>query len=175
MVEIPELLTPRLRLRGLEPHDVDAYATIMADPEVTRYLGDGKPLSHADAWRQVALFLGHWALRGFGLWAVELRATGELAGRIGLYEPDGWPGFELGYTLGRQFWGNGYAREGGRAALDYAREVLGRTEIISLIRPANVGSIRVAESLGATRIEEMEFFGAPTLIYEYPGVQPRSS
>ena len=141
---------------------------MMADPDVTRHLGDGKPLSRADAWRQIALFLGHWSLRGFGIWAVELRATGELAGRIGLYEPEGWPGFELGYTLGRQFWGRGYAREGGHAALDYARVTLGRTEIISLIRPANIGSIRVAESLGATRGEQIDFFGAPTLVYEYP-------
>ena len=70
MPGIPELLTPRLRLRAFEPRDVDAYATMMADPEVTRYLGDGKPLSHADAWRQIALFLGHWALLGFGIWAV---------------------------------------------------------------------------------------------------------
>jgi RimJ/RimL family protein N-acetyltransferase len=148
--DIPELVTPRLRLRGFEPRDFGAYATMMAEPEVTRYLGDGKPLTRVDAWRQLAMFLGHWSLRGFGIWAVELRATGELAGRIGLYEPEGWPGFEVGYTLGRQFWGNGYAREGARAALDYARETLGRTEVVSLIRPGNAGSIRVAESLGAT-------------------------
>jgi RimJ/RimL family protein N-acetyltransferase len=173
--DIPELLTPRLRLRSFEPRDVDAYATMMADPEMTRYLGDGKPLSHADAWRQIALFLGHWALLGFGIWAVEVRETGELAGRIGLYEPDGWPGFELGYVVGRKFWGRGYAREGGRAALDYARQTLGRTEIISLIRPANVRSIKVAESLGATRGAEVELFGGPTVVYEYPRVQSQES
>jgi RimJ/RimL family protein N-acetyltransferase len=166
--DIPELVTPRLRLRGFEPRDFGAYATMMAEPEVTRYLGDGKPLTRVDAWRQLAMFLGHWSLRGFGIWAVELRATGELAGRIGLYEPEGWPGFEVGYTLGRQFWGNGYAREGARAALDYARETLGRTEVVSLIRPGNAGSIRVAESLGATLSGEIEFFGGPTLIYRYP-------
>jgi [ribosomal protein S5]-alanine N-acetyltransferase len=85
--DIPELVTPRLRLRGFEPRDFDAYATMMAEPEVTRHRGDGKPLTRVDAWRQLAMFLGHWSVRGFGIWAVELRATGELAGRIGLHEP----------------------------------------------------------------------------------------
>ena len=168
MIAIPRLTTERLLLRGFESHDLDAYATMMADPEVTRFLGAGAPVTREEAWRHIALFLGHWALRGFGLWAVEERATGRLVGRIGCIEPEGWPGFELAYTLGRPFWGRGYAREGGRAALAFARETLGREQIISLVRPANTASIRVAEALGATRRGEIEFFGQPSYVYEYP-------
>ena len=142
--------------------------TMMADPEVTRYLGDGRPLSRADAWRQLAMFAGHWMLKGFGLWAVEERATGKLLGRIGCLEPEGWPAFEVAYTLGRAAWGHGYAREGAAAALRHARETLGRQDVISIIRPANAGSIRVATFLGATPDGTVEFFGAPALIYRYP-------
>lgn len=169
-MRIPTLTTDRLLLRGFVDSDIDAYASIMADPEVTRFLGAGGPLSRADAWRQMAMLVGHWELRGFGLWAVEERATGKLIGRIGCWQPEGWPGFEIGYTLAREAWRKGYAREGAGASLKYAREVLGKTEIISLIRPDNVASQRVAQSLGAHRSGSVEFFGAPTDVFRYPDV-----
>jgi RimJ/RimL family protein N-acetyltransferase len=172
VLHIPELTTARLRLRGFVPHDVDPYAEMMADPEVARHLGDGQPLARADAWRQLAMFVGHWTLRGFGVWAVEERATGAFVGRIGCFEPEGWPGFEIAYTLARPAWGQGYAREAARAALVYARETLGRADVISIIRPANAGSIRVAEALGAVRDGTIEFFGGPASIYRYPPPLP---
>ena len=141
---------------------------MMADREVTRFLGDGEPLGRSDAWRQLAMFAGHWTLRGFGVWAVEELSTGAFAGRIGCFQPDGWPGFEIAYTLARGVWGHGYALEGATAALRYAREVLGRSEILSVIRPGNVRSIRVATALGATHQGDAEFFGAPARLYVYP-------
>jgi len=165
---IPELTTARLRLRGFSPNDFDAYAAIMADPDVTRHLGDGRPLARADAWRQMAMIIGHWSLRGFGLWAVEERSTGTFIGRIGCFHPEGFPGFEVAYTLAKPAWGQGYAREGAAAALQFARETLGRKDIISIIRPANIASIRVAESLGARPAETIEFYGAPSVLYRYP-------
>ena len=82
-------------------HDFEAYAAMIADAEVTRFLGAGRPLSRLDAWWQLAMFAGHWALCGFGLWAVEERATGTFVRRVGCLEPEGWPGFELAYTLAR--------------------------------------------------------------------------
>ena len=88
---------------------------------------------------------------------------------MGCFEPEGWPGFEIAYTLARPAWGHGYAREAAAAALAYARDVLGREAIISIIRPANANSIRVARSLGATRAGAVEFFGSPADIYRYPG------
>jgi RimJ/RimL family protein N-acetyltransferase len=167
-MEIPRITTERLVLRGFEAADFEPYAAMMADAEVTRHLGDGRPLGREDAWRQMAIFVGHWSLRGFGIWAVEERETGGLVGRIGCLEPEGWPGFELAYTLARPFWGRGYAREGARAALAHARGTLGRKDVISLIRPANTASARVAESLGAAPERTVEFFGAPTVVYRYP-------
>src|SRR5207253_7997909 len=95
------LETPRLLLRMLRESDLDAYAAMLADPEVMRHLGDGRPLSRPEAWRNLALMVGHWQLRGYGLWAAEERATGALVGRIGLWNPEGWPGLEVGWTLRR--------------------------------------------------------------------------
>ncbi len=165
---IPELATPRLRLRGFRPDDAEPYIAMMMDREVSRYLGDLHPLSRVDAWRQLALMIGHWTLRGFGIWAVEERASGEFIGRIGCFEPEGWPAFEIGYTLARSSWGKGYAKEGARAALTFARTELGRRDIVSLIRPANVASIRVATALGAVHDGEVELLGATSLVYRYP-------
>jgi RimJ/RimL family protein N-acetyltransferase len=168
VLRIPHLTTERLLLRGFVPEDFEPYAAMMARADVTRYLGNGTPLSRDDAWRQLAMLTGHWVLRGFGLWAVEERATGRFVGRIGCLEPVGHPAFEIAYTLAPEVWGKGYARDGAAAALGFARETLGRTAITSIIRPANVASIRVAESLGAVASETVEFSGAPSVLYRYP-------
>ncbi len=159
------LATERLLLRMFRQDDFEAYAAICADPEVMRYLGDGKALSRWDAWRQMAMILGHWPLRGYGLWAVEERATGALIGRVGFFEPEGWPGFELGWMLRRASWGRGYAIEGARRALAHAFTEMDRRHVISLIRSANQPSIRVAERLGETLEGRTDLFGHEALVY----------
>jgi RimJ/RimL family protein N-acetyltransferase len=169
-MNIPALTTDRLLLREFRETDFPAYAEMIANPEVARFLADGQPLDRVSAWRQMATFAGHWALRGYGVWAVEERATGNFIGRIGCFNPEGWPGFEVCYTLTRSAWGKGYASEGAAAALDYARNVLKKRDVISVIRPANAGSRRVATKLGATLAETVEFYGAPALIYRYPNL-----
>lgn len=159
------LESERLRLRQFRAEDFEPYAVICADPEVMRHLGPGQPLARWEAWRQMAMILGHWQLRGFGLWAVEERATGALVGRIGFFEPDGWPGFELGWMLRRESWGKGYATEGARCALAHAFTTMGRTHLISLIRPDNAPSIRVAERIGERLEGRVDLFGAEALVY----------
>ena len=161
----PTLETERLRLRAFREEDLEAYAAICADAEVMRYLGDGRALSRADAWRQMALIIGHWALRGYGLWAVEERATGVLVGRLGFFNPEGWPGFELGWMLRRASWGRGYATEGAGRALAHAFTEMGRERLISLIRPDNRPSIRVAERLGEQLERRTDLFGHEALVY----------
>jgi RimJ/RimL family protein N-acetyltransferase len=136
-VNIPTLETQRLRLRAFRDDDLDAYAPFCADPEVMRYIGTGVTQTRAEAWRSIASFLGHWMLRGYGMWAVEKNDSRELVGRVGFINPEGWPGFELGWILGRPHWGHGYAIEAASAALDYARETLKRDRVLSLIRPGN--------------------------------------
>jgi RimJ/RimL family protein N-acetyltransferase len=142
------LETERLILRPFRQEDLDAHARICADAEVMRFIGDGRTLTWAETWRQMAFFLGHWQLRGYGPWAAELRQGGAFVGRVGLYNPEGWPGLEVGWLLDRAFWGRGLATEGGRAALDFAFTALGAGRVISVIHPSNARSIRVAERLG---------------------------
>ncbi len=163
-METPELQTDRLVLRMFRESDTDAYAEMVADPEVMRFLG-GKPMSRQEAWRNMAMVIGHWHLRGYGFWAVEEKEGGELAGRVGCWRPEGWPGLEVGWTLRRRFWGRGYATEAARASLDYAFTKLGQTRVISLIAPENVNSIRVAERLGEKPEGEWEVFGTKVIIY----------
>lgn len=159
------LQTARLLLRHFREADLDAYAAICADPQVMRHLGDGTTLGRAEAWRQMALILGHWQLRGFGLWAVEERASGVLVGRLGFFQPEGWPGFELGWMLRRASWGRGYATEGAACALAHAFTDMGRDHVISLIRPANAASIRVAERLGEILEGRTRLHGHDALVY----------
>jgi RimJ/RimL family protein N-acetyltransferase len=120
------LQTDRLTLRMLRESDGDAYAAMCADAEVMRYIGDGQPLARPMAWRNLAMMVGHWSLRGYGLWAAEERSSGALVGRIGFWNSKGWPGFELGRMLRGAFWGQGYATEAARTALRFAFMQLGQ-------------------------------------------------
>jgi RimJ/RimL family protein N-acetyltransferase len=159
------LETDRLTLRMLRASDFEAYAEMCADPEVQRYIGDGQPLARPMAWRNLAMMVGHWSLRGYGLWAAQERPSGVFVGRIGFWNPDGWPGFELGWMLRRSFWGRGYATEGARAALEYAFTRLQQEQVISLIRPENAASIRVAQRLGERLVGPTDLMGRTALVY----------
>ena len=160
-----QLETDRLILRQWREEDFDSYAELCADPKVTRYLGEGKPLTRAESWRHMAFLIGHWQLLGYGHFAVEEKTTGKFAGRIGFLNPEGWPGFEIGWILGPSFWGKGYASEGARRALEYAFNELEQEHVISLIHPKNQPSIRVAERLGEKREGTAEIFGIQVLVY----------
>ncbi|HEX2061457.1 MAG TPA: GNAT family N-acetyltransferase [Thermoanaerobaculia bacterium] len=161
---VPVLTTERLVLRMLEQSDFEEYAAIHMDPDVTRYTVRTQ-LSRMDAWRHLATICGHWHLRGFGMWGVFERDTNRLAGRVGFHQPDGWPDFELGWTIGKAFWGKGYAPEAARRCLDYAFEEMGRDHLISLIDPENVASIRVAEKIGETLQGEVVIHDHRLLVY----------
>jgi len=158
------LETERLVLRMFRESDTDAYAEMVSDPEVMRFLG-GQPVPRAEAWRNMALMLGHWHLRGYGMWAVAEKASGEMVGRVGCWNPEGWPGLEVGWTLRRRFWGRGYATEAARASARYAFESLGQERVISLIAPDNVNSIRVAERLGERPVGEWEVSGKQVVVH----------
>lgn len=88
-----------------------------------------------------------------------------MIGRIGFLNPEGWPGFEIGWTLARHAWGNGYATEGGRRALEYAFENLDQRHVISLLHPENTPSMRVAERLGEKREGTARIGDVDVLVY----------
>jgi RimJ/RimL family protein N-acetyltransferase len=164
-VEVPRLDTARLVLRPWHDDDLDGYAAMCADAAVMRHMGDGSTLDRADAWRQMAMFVGHWQLRGYGMWAVEERDTGRFIGRVGLHRPEGWPGLEVGWMLARHTWGRGYATEAGRASLEHAWNVVGADHVISVIAPDNVASVRVAERLGEKPEGTHDLNGLEVLLY----------
>jgi RimJ/RimL family protein N-acetyltransferase len=163
--EIPTLTTARLRLRGLCGSDYEDYAALYADPETLRFGGDGKTWDRARSWRHMAFAVGHWKLKGVGTWVAEEKATGAFLGMIGFWEPETWPGLELGWHLAPRHWGRGFASEGARAALDQAFLVWRRERVMSLVDAANVRSIRVAERVGERLEGPIDHFGQQMLAY----------
>lgn len=143
------LETERLLLRPTRGEDFERWAEFLADPEATRFLGGMQPRSMA--WRAMMTMAGAWALTGVSMFSVIEKASGRWIGRLGPWQPEGWPGTEVGWSLHPDAWGRGYAREGAAAAIDYAFDVLGWDEVIHCIDPDNLPSQRVAHALGSTR------------------------
>lgn len=152
---IPVLETERLLLRGWRADDFEPHARFMADPDVMRYLS-GEAMSRNDAWRNMATIVGHWVLRGYGFWAVVRKSDNAFVGRVGIHNPEGWPGLEVGWTLGKDYWGQGYATEAARAAMNYGFLTQNTERLISVIDPRNMASQAVATRLGETRGEQIE-------------------
>lgn len=163
---VPVLTTARLTLRGFTEADLNAFAAMQAEPEVMRHLGTGQTRSRAETWQSMAGFMGQWALRGHGIWAVE--HAGRFIGRVGLLNPEGWPAPELAYALAPAAWGQGLAFEATQAALAWARAALQGQEIVSFIRPANTPSRRLAARLGGFLAGELELLGGPAERWAYP-------
>lgn len=147
-MNIPALNTERLILRGWQESDVTMVTELYGDETNSRYIGGTK--TPAECWRIVAAFIGHWTLRGYGLWCVTRKDTGEVIGWTGLWFPAGWPEPELGYALHPTHHGQGFASETTRAALTSAYTDFGWTTAISLIDKDNAASQNVARKLGAT-------------------------
>ena len=143
----PALETERLILRPPCGDDFEAWAAIARDEEVMRHLGGTK--SRFDAWNHFTSAVGSWHVLGFHAFSVIEKRTGRWVGRVGPLHPDGWPGDEIGWTLAREAWGKGYATEGATAAIDWAFDTLGWTEVIHSIQLPNKASIALAERLGS--------------------------
>ena len=162
---IPTIETERLTLRPFRGADATALFELSQDPEVMRYVGDRRVPTLQESWRAVAGWIGHWALRGYGQWAIEDRASGVFIGRAGIINPADWPGPEVGYLLGRTWWGRGYATEAARSAMDWGFREIGFAELLSLIDPANRASIAVATRLGESLRGETDVMGNRVLVY----------
>lgn len=155
-IDAPRFETERLIVRGLDvDRDFDAWAEIAADAETMRTI-ESPPLQPWEAWRSLALLIGHWSIRGFGFFAVEEKATGAFVGRVGPWRPHDWPGTEVGWLIGRPYWGRGYAGEAATATINWAFDALGWSEVIHVIAPTNTKSQRVAEKIGSRIIRHGE-------------------
>ena len=143
----PVLQTERLTLRPIALEDFPRWAEMMADPEAARFLGGAQPA--ATAWRGFMTMAGAWSLTGVSMFSVVERDSGRWLGRIGPWRPHDWPGTEVGWGLHPEAQGKGYGLEAATAAIDYAFDVLGWTEVIHCIDPENLPSIRLAERVGS--------------------------
>ncbi|HEU4700042.1 MAG TPA: GNAT family N-acetyltransferase [Gemmatimonadales bacterium] len=148
MPDDPVLETARLLLRPTRLEDFDRWADMMADERAARFLGGVQ--QKAAAWRAFLTMAGAWSLTGVAMFSVIEKGSGRWVGRIGPWQPYGWPGTEVGWGLHPDAWGRGYAVEAATATIDYAFATFGWTEVIHTIDPANVPSQRVAERLGST-------------------------
>jgi RimJ/RimL family protein N-acetyltransferase len=139
--------TPRLILRPPRTEDLDGWSEMMSDDIAARFIGGVAP--RAMCWRQLMTMIGAWHALGFAMFSVVEKETGRWIGRLGPWQPEGWPGSEIGWAIARDRWGRGYAVEGAIAATNWAFETLGWSNIIHSIAPENFASQRVAQKLGS--------------------------
>ena len=147
MPDSPVIETQRLTLRLPRIEDFERYAEFQAHEEAARHIGGPQP-RHA-AWRKFLQMPGAWAVQGFGMFSVIERDSGRWVGQLGPWQPDGWPGTEVGYVFHPDAWGKGYAVEAAVAAIDWSFDHLGWDEVIHCIAPANTASRKVAQRLGS--------------------------
>ncbi len=168
-------------MRAHRLDDFEASFAMWSDPAVTRFIG-GKASTEQQAWSRMLNYAGHWALLGFGYWALEEKATGAFAGELGFanFRREIAPSMrevpELGWSLATRFHGKGYATEAVRAAAAWGDRRFESPRTVCLIGAENAASIRVAEKCGFTVFERTVFLGEPTLFLARPrGVAPEHS
>ena len=158
--------TARLKIRRIVPSDVDAMFAVYGDAESMRYVGDGQPLTFERCEQWVRVTEKNYAVRGYGMFALEDRSSGQVVGFAGLVHPGGQEEAEIKYALERPFFGRGYATEAAVALLGYGRSVAPGARIIATAFPENLASHRVLEKAGMTRAEtRANDDGTTTLVF----------
>jgi len=158
--------TARLTIRRIVPADVDALFTVYGDAESMRWVGDGQPLTFERCEQWVRVTEKNYAVRGYGMFALEERASGRVVGFAGLVHPGGQDEAEIKYALERPSFGRGYATEAASALLDYGRSVAPGRRIIATAFPENVASHRVLAKAGMRRAEtRANNDGTTTLVF----------
>ena len=150
----PTIETERLILRPPRAEDFPFLCEMMADEETARFIGG--VMAPSTAWRTLCTLAGAWTIRGYSMFSVIEKSSGRWIGRLGPWQPEGWPGTEIAYGLSREGQGKGYAYEGVSAAIDYAVDILGWDEIIHCIDPLNTPSLKLADRLGARKLRQAQ-------------------
>ena len=169
--ETPVIETERLLLRGHSLGDLGPMLVMWTDPEVTRFIG-GKPLTRDEVWSRLTRYIGHWAMLGYGYWAVEEKTSGAYIGDIGIadfkrdLDPplDGRP--EVGWSLTPAAHGRGYATEAVNAAIAWGEVHFEHARMVCMISPDNTPSIRVAEKCGFRPYAQVIYKDRPNVLFE---------
>lgn len=175
------LETPRLILRRWREEDVAPMAAVNADPEVMRWIRDGSVRDEQQTRGGIQAWESEWESRGFGLFAVEIRSSGELAGFTGLSVPDFLPevlpAVEVGWRLRRSHWGQGLATEAAEAAVRFGFVDRGLERIVSIAQVGNDASERIMIKLGMYPVRETfdPTCGRRVRVFELPSAQYATS
>ena len=162
--DFPVIITERLILRRPKAQDLDSYLTFITS-ERAQYVG--RENSRFEGWKCFAAEAGHWALNGFGPWAVTVKGSDTSVGQIGVWHPAGFPERELGWLVWSEAEGKGIAFEAAEAARDYDFRVNGTKSLVSYIDPANTRSIALAERLGAVLDKDAQALDPADLVYRH--------
>lgn len=158
--------TGRLRGRRWVPGDLGALLAVYGDADAMRWVGDGRPLSNDDAERWIEVTERNYARRGYGMFALEDRASGEVIGFAGLVHPGDQAEAEVKYALARAHWGRGLATEAVRALLQCAWRDFGLASVIATVAPQNLVSQRVLLAAGMRQLQERtNDDGSRTLVF----------
>jgi ribosomal-protein-alanine N-acetyltransferase len=157
------LETERLRLYTLD--DLDALFGILGDPETMTYYPE--PYNREGTLRWIEDNMRRYVVDGFGLWAMDMKETGDFVGDCGpaVREVDGEREVEIGWHVDRTLWNRGLATEAGTACRDHCFGALGLERVISLVRPENIPSRRVAEKIGMLVERDVDWHGYRHLVY----------
>lgn len=168
-LEPPEITTERLVLRCPVSEDFPVYERFYADASASAAYGG--PLTAGQAWRKLALDIGHWQLRGFGMWSIVVRTSNEMVGGCGLFWPAGWPRSELTWWITPAARRNGYAIEASRAAIQFGYECLVWPVVETHINDENVSARQLALKLGGKVFAREKFpDGLERDIFAFPRI-----
>jgi RimJ/RimL family protein N-acetyltransferase len=164
---IPESLeTSRLVLRQFCEKDNDSYSQLMQNSGVVRFLDNGNTLNTFESWHHLSMLLGHWVFKGFGCYAIEEKLSRKFIGKVGLYSPHQWPGIELTWLIDPHFQNKGFAFEAAQLVINSSFKNKLCNELISIIHPENLNSIKLAQKLGMTLLDSQKITDNPSLFYQ---------
>ena len=170
---VPMLETSRLVMRGFQVADFDAWFAMTRLPAFYRYLTPG-PLPAEEVWKLLLRSAGHWAVLGYGFWAVEEKASGRFVGGVGFLnlkraiEPPLGDAPEMGWVLDPAVHGLGYANEAADAALVWASNYFGPVRTVCIIHPDNEPSLRLAAKIGYREYARSTYHEEPIVLLERP-------
>ncbi len=160
----PPLETARIRLRAPHEGDIENIHRLGSNPRVMRYITAGKTQSRQEAERDLQLRMAANADE-LGYWIAERKSDRAFIGWMALKKLESSPDIEIGYRFLEEFWGKGYATEGGREILHYAFARLELERIVAVALEDNRASTRVMEKLGMTYEGTGRFYGSECVCY----------
>ncbi|MGJ8603349.1 MAG: GNAT family N-acetyltransferase [Marivita sp.] len=170
--DIPVLETKRLQLRSPKPEDYPDFKATFASYR-SRFMGG--PLNAYEAWMLYAAEIGHWEIRGFGMWMVHLKGSEETVGMAGGWSPAGWPEREIAWIIWPDKAGKGYALEATHRVRRYFYDDRGWNTAVSYLDPKNLDSIRLAERLGAKKDHNAPTVDGSDVVYRHPSPETMRS